>query len=185
MACQATNDNDAVAQIVAAAADSVIKGRDVLQSTAYLLKVAEVGYDGFYFGCEFCSPFSEELDLATQSAAALGKLNVEHTKTEWGVINTTYKTSIPYKGSGAEDDYYRIIVNKAISCHPTQLDLATTAAYFQKIKFSDPWGRIERHKTYDHENSTFEKSQELYEELRSMPALAKLPEIPIPTKLAA
>ena len=185
MACQATNDNDAVVQIVAAAANGEIKGRGVLQSTAYLLEVAEVGYDRFYFGCQFCSPFCEELDLATRGAAILGKLEVEQFKTKWGVTKTTYKTSLPYKGSGAGDDYYRIIVNKAIACHPTQLDLATTAAYFQNIKFNDPWGRIERLKTYDHKNGTFEKSQELYEELRSMPALAKLPEIPIPTKLAA
>ena len=183
MACNATNDNDALVQIVAAAGGE-IKGRDVLQSTAFLLEVAEVGY-GFKFGYEFCSPFCEELDRATRSASALGKLKVEHTKTDWGVINTTYKTSILYKGNGGADDYYRVIVNKAIACHPTQLDLATTAAYFQNSKIDDPWRRIERLKLYDHENGTFEKSQLLYEELRSMPALAKLPEIPVPTKLAA
>ena len=185
MACQATNDHDAVVQIVAAASNGEIKGRDVLQSTAYLLELAEVGYDRFYFGCEFCSPYCEELELATRGAAILGKLDVEHTKNEWGVTNTTYKTSIPYKSNGVEDDYYRIIVNKAIACHPTQLDLATSVAYYQSIGKKDPWREVKDLKTYDHENGTFEKSQKLYEELRSMPALAKLPEIPIPTKLAA
>ena len=183
MACNATNDNDAVVQIVAAA-NGKIKGRDVLHSAAYLLEVAEVGY-GFKFGNEFCSPFCEELDLATDSAAILRKLKVEHTITDWGVTNTTYKTSIPYKGNGGEDDYYQIIVNKAIACNPKQLDLATAAAYYQRVELHDPWGRVERLKTFDHENGTFEKSQKLYEELRSMPALAKLPEITIPTKLAA
>ena len=184
MACNATNKNDAVVQIVAAAANGEIKGRDVLQSTAYLLEVANVGY-GFKFGCEFCSPFCEELDRATRSASALRKLEVVHTKTEWGVTNTTYKTSIPYKGNGGDDDYYQIIVNKAIACNPKQLNLATAAAYYQRVEFNDPWGRVERLKAYDRENGTFEKSQKLYEELRSMPALANLPEIPIPTKLAA
>ena len=185
MTCNATNDNDAVVQIVAAAADGEIKGRDVLQSTAYLLEVAKVGY-GFKFGCEFCSPFCEELDRATRSASALRKLEVEHTKTEWGVTNTTYKTSIPYKGNGGADDYYQIIVNKAIACNPKQLDLATTAAYYHKIEvINNPWDEVEELKAYDRENGTFEKSQKLYEELRSMPALANLPEIPIPTKLAA
>ena len=125
------------------------------------------------------------MNLATNGAAILGKLDVEHIKTEWGVTNTTYKTSIPYKGTGGEDDYYQIIVNKAIACNPKQLDLATSAAYYQRVEFNDPWGRVERLKAYDRENGTFEKSQKLYEELRSMPALANLPEIPIPTKLAA
>ena len=183
MACNATNDNDALVQIVAAAGGE-IKGRDVLQSTAFLLEIAEVGY-GFKFGNEFCSPFCEELDRATRSASALGKLDVKHTKTEWGVTNTTYKTSIPYKGNGGEVDYYQVIVNKAIACNPKQLDLATTAAYFQRVEINDPWGEVNDLKTFDHKNGTFEKSQILYEELRSMPALAKLPEIPIPTKLAA
>ena len=52
MACNATNDNDAVIQIVAAAANGEIKGIGVLQSTAFLLEVAGVGY-GFKFGCEY------------------------------------------------------------------------------------------------------------------------------------
>ena len=184
MACNATNDHDAVVQIIAAAANGEIKGRDVLQSTAFLLEVAEVGY-GFKFGNEFCSPFCEEVERGVRSASTLGDIDVEHTKTDWGVTNTTYKTSIPYKGNGGEDDYYQVIVNKAIACNPKQLDLATTAAYFQRVEINDPWGEVNDLKTFDHKNGTFEKSQILYEELRSMPALAKLPEIPIPTKLAA
>ena len=141
MACNATNKNDAVVQIIAAAANGEIKGRGVLQSTAYLLEVAKVGY-GFKFGCEFCSPFSEGVDRAARSAATLRKLDVEHTKTEWGVTKTTYKTSIPYKGNGGDDDYYQIIVNKAILCHPKQLDLATAAAYYQRVELiMNPWGR--------------------------------------------
>ena len=59
-----------------------------------------------------------------------------------------------------------------------------TAAYYQNVKIDDPWGRIERLKMYDRKGDTFEKSQVLYEELRSLPAF-KLPEIPVPTKLAA
>ena len=101
------------------------------------------------------------------------------------MTNTTYKTSIPYKGNGGEDDYYQVIVNKAITCNPKQLDLATAAAYYQRVRLNDPWGRVERLKFYDRKGNTFEKSQKLYEELRSMPALANLPEIPIPTNLAA
>ena len=185
MTCKATNKSDAVTQIVAAAANGEINGIGVLQSTAFLLEVAGVGY-GFKFGCEFCSPFSEGVERGAYSAGILGKLEVEHTKTEWGVTNTTYKTSIPYKGTGGEDDYYQIIVNKAIACNPKQLDLATTAAYYHKIEvINNPWDEVEELKAYDRENGTFEKSQKLYEELRSMPALANLPEIPIPTKLAA
>ena len=184
MVLHSRDDRETVIQIVAATPDGEIKGRDVLQSTAFLLEVAEVGY-GFKFGYEFCSPFCEELDRAIRIASSLRKLEVEHTKTDWGVTNTTYKTSIPYKGNGGEDDYYRIIVNKAIACNPKQLDLATTAAYYQRIEINDPWGEVKDLKTFDHENGTFEKSQLLYEELRSMPALANLPEIPVPTKLAA
>ena len=184
MVCNATNDNDALVQIVAAATGGEIKGIGVLQSTAYLLEVAEVGY-GFKFGCEFCSPFCEELDRATRSASSLGKLEVEQIITEWGVTKKTFRTSIPYKGNGGEDDYYQVIVNKAIACNPKQLDLATTAAYFQRVEINDPWGEVNDLKTFDHKNGTFEKSQNLYEELRSMPALANLPEIAVPTKLAA
>ena len=184
MACNATNDNDAVVQIVAAAANGEIKGSPVLQRTAYLLEVAGVGY-GFKFGSKFCSPFCEELDRATRSASALGKLDVEIIKTEWGVTKKTYRTSIPYKGTGGADDYYQVIVNKAIACNPKQLDLATAAAYYKRVEKKDPWREVEDLKAYDRENGTFEKSQKLYEELRSMPALANLPEIPIPAKLAA
>ena len=184
MACNATNENDAVVQIVAAATNHEIKSSVVLQRTAYLLEVAEVGY-GFKFGHKFCAPYCEEVELGSRDAETLGKLDVEQIVTEWGVTKKTYKTSIPYQGTGAEDDDYHFIVNKAIACKQIQLDLVATAAYYQKIKLDDPWGDIERSKTYDRENGTLEKSKELYEELRSLPAFAKLPEIPVPTKLAA
>ena len=48
----------------------MVKSKDVhvLQSTAYLLKVAEVGY-GFKFGNEFCSPFCEEVERGVRSAS--------------------------------------------------------------------------------------------------------------------
>ncbi len=184
MACNATNDHDAVVQIVAATENHEIKGVGVLQSIAYLLEVAKVGY-GFKFGHKFCSPYCEEVELGSRGAATLGKLNVEQIVTKWGVTKKTYKTSIPYQGTGAEDDYYHFIVNKAIACKEIQLDLVATAAYYQNIKIDDPWGDIERLKLYDRENGTFEKSQELYEELRLLPAFAKLPEIPVSTKLAA
>ena len=44
MTCKATNKSDAVTQIVAAAANGEINGIGVLQSTAFLLEVAGVGY---------------------------------------------------------------------------------------------------------------------------------------------
>ena len=184
MACIATNEIDAVIQIVAAAENHEIKGVGVLQSVAYLLEVAEVGY-GFKFGHKFCSPWCEEVELGTRDAKNLGQLDIEQIVTKWGVTKKTYKTSYPYQGTGAEDDIYHFIVNKAIACKEIQLDLVATAAYYQNIKIDDPWGRIERLKMYDRKNGTFEKSQELYEELRLLPAFAKLPEIPAPTKLAA
>ena len=183
MACNATNYFDAVVQIVAAATNSEIKGRGVLQSIAYLLEVAEVGY-GFKFGHKYCSPFCEEVERGSRGAENMGDLEVEQIVTEWGVTKKTYKTSIPYRGTGAKDDDYHFIVNKAIACKEIQLDLVATAAYYQNIKINDPWGEIEDLKSYDHENGTLEKSQELYEELRSLPAFVKLPEIPVPTKLA-
>ena len=183
MACNATNDNDAVVQIVAAAENHEIKSSIVLQRTAYLLEVAEVGY-GFKFGHKFCSPWCEEVELGSRGAETLGKLEVEQIVTEWGVTKKTYRTSIPYQGTGAEDDVYHFIVNKAIACKQIQLDLVATAAYYQNVKINNPWKEIEDLKSYDRRNGTFEKSQELYEELRSIPAF-KLPEIPVPTKLAA
>ena len=114
----------------------------------------------------------------------MGDLEIEQFVTEWGVTKTTYRTSIPYQGTGAEDDVYHFIVNKAIACKQIQLDLVATAAYYQNVKIDDPWGRIERLKMYDRKGDTFKKSQVLYEELRSFSAF-KLPEIPVPTKLAA
>ena len=182
--CTANNPIDAAVQIVAAAPGGEIKGRDVLQSASYLLEVAQVGY-GFKFGCEFCSPFSEELELSIGHAKALREIELINTITDWGVTNTTYKSNIPYQGNGGADDDYQIIVTKATQCVPKQLHLATAAAYFHKIEVADPWDEVKVLKTFDHENGTFEKSQELYEELRLMPALANLPEIPISTKLAA
>ena len=177
MVSNATNDNDAVVQIIAAAPGSKIESCIILQRTGYLLEVAKVGY-GFLFGCEFCSPYCEELERATHAAKSRGKIDIEYTKTDWGVTNTTYKTSIPYNGNGSEDDYFRAIVTKAAKCNERQLDLAATAAYYHSIKIEDPWGDIKRLKAYDRANGTLEKSQELYDELRAMPALAKLPEIP-------
>ena len=187
MVCQANNRIDAAVQIVAATPRGEIIGSDVLQSTAYLLELAEVGY-GFPFGCEYCSPFCEELDLATQKAKALRELDIEFNTNEWGTTRATYKTTIPYNGDGGKNDYYQIIVAKAIECNAKQLELATTASYYHSIQLDDPWGRIKRLKAYDRSNGTLEKSKKLYEELRAMPALANLPEIPknpVFTKLAA
>ena len=176
MACNATNDNDAVVQIIAAAPEHKIESCIILQRAAYLLEVAEVGY-GFLFGCEFCSPYCEELERATHSAKSLGDIEIEYTKTDWGVTNTNYKTAIPYNGNGSKDDYFRAIITKAAKCNERQLDLAATAAYYHSIKIEDPWGDIKRLKAYDRANGTLEKSQKLYNELRAMPALAKLPKI--------
>ena len=148
MACNATNKFDAVVQIVAAAANHEIKGVGVLQSTAYLLEVAEVGY-GFKFGHKFCSPYCEDVERGSRGAKNLRKLEVEQIVTEWGVTKKTYKTLIPYQGTGAADDDYHFIVNKAIACKEIQLDLVATAAYYQNIKIDDPWGDIERSKTYE------------------------------------
>ena len=184
MVCKANNSIDAAVQIIAAAPSGEIKGRDVLHDTAYLLEVAGVGY-GFKFGCEFCSPFCENLELAVDGAKVLEEIELINTVTDWGVTNTTYKSNIPYHGNGGADDDYQIIVTKATQCVPKQLELATAAAYFHKIEVADPWDRIWRLKTFDRENGTFEMSQELYDELRSMPALVNLPEIPVSTKLAA
>ena len=184
MVCKANNDVDAAVQIIAAAPSGAIKGRDVLQNAAYLLEIAGVGY-GFTFGCKFCSPFSENLELAVNGAKVLSEIEVIDTITDWGVTNTTYKSNIPYQGNGGVDDYYQVIVTKATQCVPMQLELATAAAYFQKIEVIDPWDEVYVRKTFDHESGTFEKSQELYKELQSMPALAKLPEITVPAKLAA
>ena len=184
MVCKANNPTDAAIQIVAAAPGGIIKGNVALHSAAYLLEVAGVGY-GFKFGCEFCSPFCEELELAINGAKVLREVEFIQTTTQWGVTKTTYKSNIPYQGEGGADDDYQIIVTKATQCVPKQLDLATTAAYYQKVEIADPWGEVFDRKTFDHENGTFEKSQKLYEELRSMPALANLPEITVPTKLAA
>ena len=184
MVCKANNPIDAVVQIVAAAPSNEIKGRDVLQNVTYLLETAGVGY-GFKFGCKFCSPFSEELEDSIRHAKALEEIKVINTITDWGATNTTYQSNIPYHGDGGVDDYYQVIVTKATQCVPIQLDLAIAAAYFQKIEIDHPWDRIWRLNTFDRENGTFEKSQELYKELQSMPALANLPEITVPTKLAA
>ena len=185
MVCKANNPTDAAVQIIAAAPGGEIKGRDVLQSASYLLEVAQVGY-GFKFGCEFCSPFSEKLELSIDGMQRhLEEIEIINTITDWGVTNTTYKSNIPYQGNGGADDDYQIIVTKATQCVPKQLHLATAAAYFHKIEVADPWDEVKVLKTFDHENGTFEKSQELYEELRLMPALANLPEIPVSTKLAA
>ena len=182
--CTANNSIDAAVQIIAAAPGGEIKGRDVLQSASYLLEVAQVGF-GFKFGCEFCSPFCEKLELSIGHAKALKEIEIINTITDWGVTNTTYKSKIPYQGDGGADDDYQIIVTKATQCVPKQLNLATAAAYFHKIEVADPWDEVKVLKTFDCEIGTFEKSQELYEELRSMPALANLPEIPVSTKLAA
>ena len=184
MACKANNDMDAAVQIVAAAPGGIIKDNVALHSAAYLLEVAGLGY-GFKFGCKFCSPFCEELELAVNGAKVLREVEFIQTTTQWGVTNTTYKSNVSYQGDGGADDDYQIIVTKATQCVPKQLDLATTAAYYQKIEITDPWNRIWRLKNFDRANGTFEKSQELYEELRSMPALANLPEISVPIKLAA
>ena len=184
MVCKANNPTDAAIQIVAAAPGGIIKGNVALHSAAYLLEVAGVGY-GFKFGCEFCSPFCEELELAINGAKVLREVEFIQTTTQWGVTKTTYKSNIPYQGEGGADDDYQTIVTKVSQCIPKQLDLATAAAYFHKVEFADPWNRIWRLKNFDRANGTFEKSQKLYEELRSMPALADLPEITVPTKMVA
>ena len=151
--------------------------------TAYRSKVVEVGY-GFKFGHKFCSPCCEEVKRGSRGAETLDKLKVEQIITEWGVTQKSNKTSFPYRGTGAEDDVYHYIVNNAIACKQTQLDLVETVAYYQYVKLNDPWGRIERLKSYDREGDTFEKSLELYEELGLLPAFATLPEILVPNKLA-
>ncbi len=184
MVCKANDPIDAAVQIIAAAPGGEIKGNVVLHSAAYLLEIAGVGY-GFKFGCEFCSPYCEELEISINDAKVIREVKQIHKTTKWGVTKTTYNTKIPYYGDGGTNDFYQIIVTKATQCVQKQLELVTAAAYFQMIEIADPWNRIWRLKTFDRENGTFEKSQELYKELQSIPALANLPEIAVPTKLAA
>ena len=183
MIYQKIDEKDAILQLVAAAPGGAIKGVDSIQRIAYLLEEAGV-VNGFNFHWQEASPYCEKIEKITNSAKSYFKeLKIIHTKTKSGVRDIMYKTFVPYHGCGDEFDYFQIIVTQAARYEPKQLDLAVSAAFYQKYlqkNRDDTWEWVKLRKYGKWYVDLVEESQKVYEELRSTPGLEKLPEIPIP-----
>ena len=62
----------------------IVVGKTRLQKTAYFLKSRNVGY-GFNFAYHYYGPYSEELRIAAEDAAALKMIEIETRTRQFGM----------------------------------------------------------------------------------------------------
>lgn len=174
-----TDLNSSAARIIQDAGGELV-GRTRLQKVAFLLKLA--GFDdSFDFEYRHYGPFSEELAGAIEIASILGPVREEERVADWGGRYSVYTLD---KLVAPVDDKRKAFVHKAKQINSVELELAATAAYLftqegigSRIP-GNPWHETARRKPSKAAEGRLERALLAYNELRHVPAVKALPELP-------
>jgi len=157
-------------------------GRTRLQKVAYLAQLAGYGQD-FEFEYRHYGPFSEDLALGMEIAAALGPVKEEERQAEWGGRYSIYRLRKPTPPANPDRAAF---IQQAKGIGAIELELAATAAFLftvEKIgngKPGNPWHETRTRKPEKAREGRLESAAAAYKGLRRMQTPTKLPALPAP-----
>jgi len=155
------SDVEKVSSIVFDAGGRVV-GRTRLQKLVYLLEVAGFG-EGFPFEYRHYGPYSEQLAVASNSAALSGAITQEDRRASWGGTYSVFATT---QGIIAGRSAPRsALAAAAARANPVALELAATAVFLSKEGTPNPWGETARLKP-EKAGQSLPKAKALYASLR-------------------
>lgn len=164
------------ARIVDGAGGQLI-GRTRLQKVACLATLA--GFlDEFAFEYRHYGPYSEELAGSMEIAAALGFVQEQEAKAEWGGWYSIYRTT-EQTPREVDAERARFLV-EAARISPIQLELAATAAFLHATEGLDAkaaWAETEARKPDKAAHGRLQAAQDAYRKLLVLPTLRLLPAI--------
>jgi hypothetical protein len=167
----------AVADLIRHAPGGRIVGRTKLQKSACLLELAGVGY-GFPFVYRLYGPFSEELQVASDDADALGFIDERKDTAAWG----GWYSMFSYVGGGMESPEpvsraREALLGIAAESDSVQLELAVTAAFLAAQGYENPWAEVRSRKASKATVDNVKAAQDLYSRLRKVPTPQSLPSL--------
>lgn len=157
-------------------------GRTRLQKVTYLAQLAGFGSD-FAFDYHHYGPYSEDLALGMEIAAALGPVREVERQADWGGRYSIYTLREP---ASPTDPGRATFIQQAKALDANELELAATAAYLFAVdgigngKPGNPWVETRRRKPEKSAGGRLERAAKAYEALRNIPTPQPLPELPAP-----
>lgn len=171
----------AAARIIQDAGGELV-GRTRLQKLAYLCQLAgfgeEFNFEYYHFG-----PFSEDLARGMEIATALGQVDEDERRTDWGGSYSVYSLRLPCQPS---DDLRAHFLDRAKRLSAIELELAATAAFLfavegvGRIAPGNPWHETEARKPEKARNGRLARAAEAYAALQQISTPKRLPSLPSP-----
>ncbi len=167
---------EAVADLIFRAGGTLV-GRTRLQKSACLLELAGVGY-GFRFNYRLFGPFSDELQIASDDAEALGLIKEQKRSANWGGVyyafssNRSVVSSTPAKTRARKQ-----LLKIAVDADPVELELAVTAAFLAANRVQTPWEKVAIKKPAKATEDRLKRAKELYQKFLSVTVPKALPKI--------
>lgn len=146
-----------------------------LHKTAYLLELCGFGA-GFEFESPPYGPSSEQLELAARSARALGLIQEEEHKADWGGFYSIFRSSAPPPAGAAATPRSKFI-RLAAEAHVFEVDLAATAAFASRLRYPDPWDEAVKRKRSLARDGHLANAKALYRRLMQVETPRALPQI--------
>jgi len=170
----------AAARIIQDAGGELV-GRTRLQKIAFLLELA--GFeDEFSFEYRHYGPYSEDLAQAMEIASILGPVKEDERVADWGGRYSIY--TLKEENVAPADTVRSNFVQQAKLIDAIELELAATAAYLfayegiGRVAEGNPWHETRRRKPSKADGGRLERAAKAYEELRKIPTIRPLPELP-------
>ena len=176
-----TNPHLRAARIIEDAGGELV-GRTRLQKVAYLAQLAGFG-DEFSFEYRHYGPFSEDLALGMEIAAAIGAVKEEERQADWGGRYSIYRLRKP---AASTNPVRATFIQRAKGIGAIELELAATAAFLFAVegigndKPGNPWHETRKRKPDKARDGRLERAAADYAALRLVPAPTPLPALPPP-----
>ncbi|WP_442186275.1 hypothetical protein [Rhizobium leguminosarum] len=139
-------------------------GKTRLQKTFYFLEELDAGF-GLTFDYYHYGPYSEDLNIATQDAEALGLLNVDWKSTSAGTNYAIFYSKI--RPEEEDIDKRRVKILQVLDQYDSiSIELAATADYLEKNGYgSEAWLETEARKPEKASTDRIDRAKNILKEL--------------------
>ena len=167
---------NSVADLIHRAGGELI-GRTRLHKSACLLELCGVGY-GFRFNYRLFGPYSDELQVASDDAEALGLIKERKMATSWGGWYSSFSSAgAPVPSTTSRTKIRKALLKIAVEAEPVELELAVTAAFLASNGVANPWERVAARKPAKATEERMRAAKKLYGKLSRISTPRPLPKI--------